>query len=479
MGILSALEPKEPLKFFEELCAIPHGSKNTKAISDYCVRFAEERGLDVIQDSYNNIIITKEATPGYEDEDAIIIQGHLDMVCEKVLGSDFDFETDGLVLETDEEWIWAKDTSLGGDDGIAVAMALAVLDSTELCHPKVEVVFTVDEEIGLIGAKDIDLSSLTGKKMINIDAEDDSQVLTSCAGGTFLEGSIPLTYIPYTGMEYVVEIKGLLGGHSGAEIHKERGNSNLLMGRILHALRNNIEISDVYGGNADNVIPGHTTAIIMFEEEKTKQVLSELQKVESEIKNEYLLSDSNVHVVLTKNGIKDGRIVEAQSKLILKNVLMNLPNGIQTMSSAIPGLVETSQNMGICKIENDTVIINYNVRSSKETAKRYLVDRTIAMIEMMGGSVEEKGDYPGWEYRVDSPLRDIVVKVYTNSFGKDPIIGAVHAGLECGLFGEKISDLDCVSIGPNLIDIHSYNEKMEVASVGRIWNLLTGVLKSK
>ena len=476
MKILAGYEPKEPLSFFEELCAIPHGSANTKAISDYCVKFAEDRQLACIQDADNNVIITKEATAGYEEKDTIIIQGHLDMVCEKVAGSDFDFMTDGLILEVNDGWISAQGTTLGGDDGIAIAIALAILDAKDIPHPKIEAVFTVDEETGLLGAKSIDLSSLTGHKLINIDAEDDSQIITSCAGATFLECHIPVEYVKAQGIEYIIELKGLLGGHSGAEIHKGRGSSNILMGRTLYYLKDFVEVSDVHGGNADNVIPNYTTAVVVVQKENETAMLEKLAQIEADMREEYVITDPGLCIVATAKGVTETEVVDAKGKVALLNALMNLPNGIQAMSSSIPGLVETSTNMGVFVIKDGVMTLNYNVRSSIESAKRYLADRTIAMVEALGGTVDEHGDYPGWAYRIDSSLRDTVVKVYTKINGKEPEVGAVHAGLECGLFTKKIDDLDCVSIGPNLIDIHSVNERMEIASVERTWKLVLGVL---
>ena len=476
MKVLAGYEPKEPLSFFEELCAIPHGSANTKAISDYCVKFAEDRKLACIQDADNNVIITKAATAGYEEKDTIIIQGHLDMVCEKVAGSDFDFMMDGLILEVNDGWISAQGTTLGGDDGIAIAIALAILDAKDIPHPKIEAVFTVDEETGLLGAKSIDLSSLTGHKLINIDAEDDSQIITSCAGATFLECHIPVEYVKTQGIEYIIELKGLLGGHSGAEIHKGRGSSNILMGRTLYYLKDFVEVSDVRGGNADNVIPNYTTAVVVVQKENETAMLEKLAQIEADMKEEYAITDPGLCIVANSKGDTEIEIMDAKGKVALLNALMNLPNGIQAMSSSIPGLVETSTNMGVFVIKDGVMTLNYNVRSSIESAKRYLADRTIAMVEALGGTVDEHGDYPGWAYRIDSSLRDTVVKVYTKINGKEPEVGAIHAGLECGLFTKKIDDLDCVSIGPNLIDIHSVNERMEIASVERIWKLILGVL---
>lgn len=476
---LSGLEPKEPLRYFEEISAIPHGSRNTKAISDYCVKFANDHGLEVIQDECNNIIITKEATTGYEEEEAIILQGHLDMVCEKTEDSDFDFLNDGLELETDGEWIWAKDTTLGGDDGIAIAMSLAVLGSDNISHPKIEAVFTVDEEIGLLGASAIDLSSLTGKKLINIDSENDSQILTSCAGGIFLEGNIPLEFKVNKEVEYIIEVKGLLGGHSGAEIHKERGNSNQIMGRILFAVSDYIAISDVHGGNAHNVIPSNTSAIVKVSSDNEERMNTQLQLVITEIKDELVLSDPEIYVKIKRNGVTDKKVISNKSQQILLNALMNIPNGVQKMSMAIPGLVETSLNMGVLLIANNKLVLKYNIRSSKESSKHYLGARIVEFIDLLGGETTVNGEYPGWEYRIESPLRESAMKVYKEIFGKEPEIAAIHAGLECGIFASKIQDLDCISIGPNMKEIHSFNERMQVESTERIWKLLLGILEEK
>lgn len=479
MEVLLGCEPQEVFSYFEKLCEIPHGSGNTKAISDYCVEFAQDRGLTVIQDPINNIIIIKEATLGYEKEETIILQGHLDMVCEKREDSTFDLKKDGLVLETDNQWIWAKDTTLGGDDGIAIAMILAILDSQIIPHPRLEVIFTVDEEIGLIGATEIDLSMLRGKKLINIDGEDDNQIITSCAGGVLLEGRIPLNVQENQGMEYTIELKGLLGGHSGVDIHKERGNSNLLMGRILYALKDMIYIVDVDGGHAHNVIPNYTKANILLSSNNEEVFESAIQRIELELRTEYQLSEGGLCISAKKGKKIVSQTITEESKILLLNALMNLPNGIQTMSAAIPGLVETSLNLGVCKIENNHLYLTYNIRSSKESAKGYLVKRASYMIQLLGGTCQENGVYPGWEYKKDSELRDTMVDVYQKLFGEAPRIEAIHAGLECGIIGSKIKDLDGVSIGPNLENVHSVYERLEIKSVEKIWKLLKAILALK
>lgn len=479
MGILSGCEPKEALEFFEELCAIPHGSGNTKAISDYCVKFANDRGLTVIQDEINNIIITKEATKGYENKDTIILQGHLDMVCVKTPESDFDFQTDGLMLEYDGQWLSAKNTSLGGDDGIAIAMILAILNSSTIQHPPIEAIFTIDEEIGLVGAQAIDLAMLKGKKLINIDSEDDTQILTSCAGGLSINTNIPISYHKTSGLLYEIKIHGLLGGHSGAEIHKQRGNANVLMGRVLNSLGDKIQLINIYGGTAHNVIPRLSSAEILINADYEDVFLTSLAQIESEIQDEYAIADSGFQISTTRSNEVERQVLDSIGTLSVINALINLPNGIQTMSTSIEGLVETSANLAVCHMSDHSFHIEFSLRSSKETAKHYLADRIISMIRFMGGNSEIIGEYPAWEYKEESQLRESVVKVYTKIFDKEPIVAAIHAGLECGLFSKKIPGIDCISIGPNLEDIHSVNERMEIASVEKIWKLLIGVLEMK
>ncbi len=479
MSILENYEPKVALKFFEEICAIPHGSRNTKEISDYCVKFAKDRNLNVQQDEINNVIITKEATPGYEEAEAIIIQGHMDMVCEKTDDSDFDFITDGLNLETDGTYLWAKNTTLGGDDGVALAIAMAILDADNIPHPKLEVVFTVDEEIGLIGAQAIDLSNLTGKMLINIDSTSDEEILTSCAGGTFLDGFIPVTRETELGTIYELELKGLQGGHSGTQIHLERGNSNVLLGRLLNSVKENSSIISVSGGNAANVIPNLSKATVLVSGAETEDFKKNLANAFDALKQELSLAEPNIALLSQSDETSEQQVLTEDSQRLLIHLLMNIPNGIDHMSVAIPGLVETSSNMGVFILTENQIELKYSIRSSVESAKQFLANRVSTFIEILGGRVEENGGYPGWAYRMDSPLRERAIEVYQTLFGSEPKIGAIHAGLECGLFAAKINDLDCISIGPNLQYIHSVNEKLEINSLNKIWTLVLGILAKK
>lgn len=481
MSVLEQYEPKEPLRYFEKLCSIPHGSRNTKKISDYCMEFAKERGLEAFQDKMNNVIIIKEATEGYENTDPIIIQGHLDMVCEKTQESTVDFEKDGLELETDGKYLWAKGTTLGGDDGIAVAYALAILDSKDIVHPRIEAVFTVDEEIGLLGAQGVDLSPLKGKRLLNIDSEQEGTVLTSCAGGLTLESSIPLEREEQSGVEYEIVLTGMVGGHSGAEIDKGQGNSNVLMGRILHMVSTQMQVGvlSAEGGSKDNAIPRHTAATVLVADEDSTKLEEYLSDLSDELQKEYTPADAGMHIEFRKVGEATKLVLTEHSAQVVYNALMNLPNGIQTMSKDIPGLVETSLNMGVMRLKEETLEMTQSIRSSKESAKKYLTQRCKAMIDLLGGTSVEQGNYPGWAYKADSKLRELFVKVYTEQYGEPPKVEAIHAGLECGLFSDKIEDLDCISIGPNIYDIHTYEERLDLESTKRTWDVILGILAEK
>lgn len=481
MSILEQYEPKEALHYFEELAAIPHGSGNVKAISDYCVAFGKKHGLEVYQDEMYNVVMAKAATPGYEDVDPIIIQGHMDMVCEKTLDSNIDFLTDGLELQTDGEWLWANGTTLGGDDGIAIAFALAILASDTLKHPRVETIFTVDEEIGLLGAAGIDLSMLKGKKMINIDSEEEGIITVSCAGGVSLLGTIPMEFEEAAGVSVDVTVTGLLGGHSGVEIHKEHGNSNQIMGRVLYEVAKEVPFQVVImaGGSKDNAIPRHTTATVLVQSEDVVAFETAVERQSQILSQEYASCDPGVKAISEKKESCTKKALTEASQKVLLNTLMNIPNGVQHWSMDIPGLVETSLNMGIMKLEEGALRMSFAVRSSKATALSYLTDRIGAMIELAGGSYTLNGAYPGWEYKKDSELRETVIRAYEELYGEKPRVEAVHAGLECGLLSDKIEGLDAVSIGPDMKDVHTYTERLNIPSTKRTWDLVVKVIAAK
>ena len=481
MGILSNLEPKAVFHYFEEICNIPHGSSNTKAISDYCVAFAKEHGLRYIQDETNNVIIFKNGTSGYENSAPVILQGHLDMVCEKEADCDIDFLKEGIRLQLNDNIITADGTTLGGDDGIAIAYTLAILASDDIPHPPIEAVFTVDEEIGMLGASALDPSPLKSRIMFNIDSEEEGYLLTSCAGGICTIANLPITRKKRTGIKATLTVTGLLGGHSGVEIDKGRANACMLLGRTLYQLQKGIAFNliSVNGGLKDNAIPREAVAEILVETSRDVDKLTACVAALNTIySNEYALTDPSVLVQLeTDSKASSNQIMTEDSTNKVIASLVNLPNGIQRMSYDIEGLVQTSINLGILKTTASEVIFSFALRSSVETEKAELVSRITSLIEIFGGTVKCAGNYPAWEYRKDSPLRDLMVEVFEEQYGKKPVIQAIHAGLECGLFCGMLPGLDCISYGPDMKDIHTPQESMDVNSVLRTWNFTLEVLK--
>ena len=478
MSKLSELQPKAVYQYFEEISGIPHGSRNTKGISDYCVAFAKTHGLKYIQDSDNNIIIFKNGTAGYENSKPVIMQGHLDMVCEKTPESTIDFTKDGLELIVEEDYLYADGTSLGADDGIAVAYILAILASDDIPHPPLEAVLTVDEEIGLLGAASIDLSMLKGKKLLNIDSEEEGVLLTSCAGGATVEIAVPIEYSETELLKYEVLIHGLKGGHSGIKIDKCRANSNILMGRLLHGLSKEIcfSMNGLEGGFKDNVIPNETKVNLYIQHGAEKQLEMYLQAFESMIRNEYKTSDANIQVDYKSCGLQKDMVLDGVSQTAAIYLLMNVPNGIQSMCADVPGLVESSLNLGILKT-TDKFSASFSVRSSVASLKEVIIDKLALLAEFFDGCINRSGDYPEWEYKKDSDLRDVMVEVYRDQYGEDPKIEAVHAGLECGMISGKIQGLDCISFGPNIYDIHTTKERLSISSALRTWEYILEVLK--
>ena len=479
MMLSEELYPQRVFYYFEQIAAIPHGSRNTKAISDYLVDFAKEHNLVWYQDENNNVVIVKEASAGYEAAEPIIIQGHMDMVCEKEKGVDIDFEKDGLKLYIDGDFLKAEGTTLGGDDGIAVAYALALLDSQEIAHPKLEVVITVDEEIGMLGAEAIDLSMLTGHTMLNIDSDVEGSFLTGCAGGMAVNVTLPIKRVMQSGEKVALTITGLEGGHSGSEIDKEHGNANILMGRLLRALfeETPFGIISLAGGLKDNAIPRECVTELLVPQENVNLVKEIADKLDIELKKEFMTADPSVCIEFEDLGKKEESILDFGSVSRVIFYLRSVPNGVQHMSQVMHGLVETSLNLGIMELKEDALHTVTSIRSSVGTRKADLLDRVTAIVELLGGEVEVEGDYPAWEYKQDSSLRPQIAKVYKQLYGKDPVFETIHAGLECGLLSEKIKNLDCVSFGPDNFDIHTPKERLSISSTGRVWDFIVEFLR--
>ncbi len=474
------MEPERVFYYFEEISRIPRGSGNTKAVSDYCVQFAKNQGLRYIQDDSNNVIIFKDGTAGRQKEEPVILQGHLDMVCEKNMDCDHDFTKDGIKLIVDGDIIRADRTTLGGDDGIAVAYAMAILESKELSHPPIEVIFTTDEEIGLLGAGALDASVLKGRRMLNIDSEEEGILLTSCAGGVSCNCRIPMKYTEVTAMNIMeVTITGLLGGHSGTEIHKGRCNANKLMGRLLFTLAQAMpyELAELSGGLQDNAIPRESKAVLVFEKEYADQIKMEINQFVSVIRSELGSKEPDFRIDMSEPIQQDtATVLTPSSKQMAIFMLMQVPNGVQEMSGEIEGLVETSLNLGIMRL-SDELELRFAVRSSIGSAKEALRDKLAYLAEFLGGECLASGSYPAWEFKRDSQFRETCIEAYRQVYGKDPEIMALHAGLECGVLADKIQGFDAISMGPDIFDIHTPQEHMSISSVQRTWNYICKILE--
>lgn len=480
MRILENLEPQNVFYYFEEICKIPHGSGNTRQISDYLKAFAGEHGLYCRQDELNNIIMIKEASKGYEDHAPVLLQGHMDMVAVKDADCTLDMTKDGLQLEILGDRLSAKGTSLGGDDGIAVAFGLALLAGEEYLHPKIELILTVDEEVGMEGAAGLTVDDLTAKRMINLDQEEEKMFIVGCAGGARIDIRKKTETEQVNGMLCKLKISGLQGGHSGQEINKERGNAICLMGRLLAALQEKtpIYLKEVNGGTADNAIPNEVCAEIVVTE-WTEDIAAFMEEKFCGLKAEFAGKEDGLKCEL-QVGAEDALIEVCNRKdseqwIHLLNVI---PHGVIANSVKMKGLVETSLNPGILNVSAVEGMVSTSVRSSNAAAKEALINQLKSLAALCDATVGIRGDYPGWDYDPDSPLREKMVTIYEEMYGVKPQIEAIHAGLECGIFQSKIPGLDCVSIGPDMQDIHTTRETLSIPSVQRVWKFLLKVLES-
>lgn len=474
---LQGLEPESVFRYFEEICAIPHGSRNTKAISDYLVSFAKAHGLRYRQDESNNVVIFAPGTCGLEDHESVILQGHMDMVCEKDAGCPLDMAVDGLDVAHDGCCIFAKGTTLGGDDGIAVAYALAILDDNTIAHPPLEVIVTVDEEIGMLGAAAMDLADVKGRTMLNLDSEDEGIFTVSCAGGATCTVSLNAERKAVYGPCVRLSVEGLRGGHSGAEIHKNRANANKVMGDFLGRIQKLMPLclTSFSGGSKDNAIPRACQATVVamgIGLERINDIAAQLQQ---EVRETYDEPEALVQA-FDVDALGGNALTTAATADVI-SLLCAAPNGVQAYCPDMPELVQTSLNLGIAKL-GDRFTATFSVRSSVNAEKEGLITKLKELADFYNGTYSQSGTYPAWEFKKDSRLRDVMVPIYTRMFGKEPKVLAIHAGLECGLLGDKLPGLDCVSIGPQMHDIHTSREKLEIASTKRTWDFLLEVLKA-
>ncbi len=474
---LAGLEPAAVFGYFEEICAIPHGSRNTKMISDYLVDFAKAHDLKYMQDADNNVILFGEGTCGMEDHAPVILQGHMDMVCEKDADCPIDMATEGLDVTHDGKVVFAKGTTLGADNGIAVALAMAILADKSIPHPPLEVIVTTDEEIGLLGAASVDLSGLKGRTMINLDSEGEGIFTVSCAGGCTVNLSLPVERHAVYGPCIRLVVEGLQGGHSGADIHLNRGNANKIMGEFMSRIQKIMPLclTSLVGGAKDNAIPRSCQANLVAMGIHLERINTIAEELQAEVRAQY--NEPDVTIQAFDVDAMGGNSLSTASTAKIISLLCSAPNGVQSWSKDIEGLVQTSLNLGVIKL-GDRFHATLSVRSSVNEEKAELLDQLKKLAELFEASYSQQGAYPAWEYKKESNLREVMVHTYRSMFGREPRVEALHAGLECGLFSEKLPGLDCVSIGPQMHDIHTSRERLEIASTERTWNFLLEVLKN-
>lgn len=483
--ILAGLKPEGVFRHFEALTQIPRESGNEKAVSDYLVAFGERLGLEVIQEECLNVIIKKKGTVGYENAPHVILQGHMDMVCVKKDEIEFDFAKDAIPLVVEGDFVKTDGTTLGADNGIALAMAMAVLESEVLAHPPLTALFTVAEETGMDGVIGLKPENISGDILINIDSEEEGTLLASCAGGVNTIVSLPIERMN-TSIEssYLLKIKGLKGGHSGMEINQNRANAIKLLGRVIEMLPMHfgVELLSVSGGDKMNAIAKYAELQIGVTDAEIlnfDKVKSLLNRIESIFKTEFETSDPGLELTIEPVELPTGkRVLSRNSVANLRSILRLIPYGVQTMSANIPGLVESSNNIGVLTMHENHIEFSSAVRSSVKTLKDEINTRIQTICELTGAEMKLVSDYPEWPYKVDSPIRDIMADTWKNLYDTNIKVDAIHAGLECGLLKEKVGDIDMVSLGPNLYDVHTPMEKMSIGSVERVYNFLLEVLKA-
>ncbi len=476
-NVLREFEPKEVFGYFEQICGIPHGSGNIRAISDWLAAWAEEKGLRYVQEPCGNVIIYADATPGYESEPAIALQGHMDMVAVKDPDCAIDMEHEGLSLFVEDGLIGARGTTLGGDDGIAIAYGMVALSDPSVSHPALTLVATVNEETGMDGAIEMDPSLLTARRLINLDSEEEGIFIAGCAGGLTLRLRMPLKREQSgdCGARFEICLEGLQGGHSGTEIAKNRSNAILLMARVVRDLKNQgVCLVSVNGGTKDNAIPNAATAVVAVPDGRKPDVTA----ITKELKNALAGKEDGLTIRLSEAAGETPGVLTSESEEKLLNLLTLLPFGPAAMST-LPELVETSDNVGIIRMDEKQAEIAVSVRSLIESEKKRLCEQICLLAKLCGAEVSRNSEYPGWQYRAKSAIRDKAVAAYRELYAVEPKVETIHAGLECGLLIDKIPDLDAISMGPLMYDVHTTKERLSVDSVQRTWELLKRILAKK
>lgn len=496
--MLEKYQPQKVFHYFEQICRIPHPSYHCEAISNYLMDFAKAHGLEAYQDQFYNVIIIKEASAGKEELEPIMIQGHMDMVTVKDDGIRIDMQKEGLQLAIDGDYIYAKGTSLGGDDGIAIAYGLALLDDETLSMPRIELVVTTEEEVGMEGATGIDLSVCRANRMLNLDSEDEGEFVVACAGGMRVHADMEAgekLQLTENELLYCIEVGGLAGGHSGTEIIRHSANACKVIGSVLHglwAMDCPFMMMDLEGGTKDNAIPIYAKALIAVSKERKDQIKANIDKLHEDFRKQYGATDPDGYVKCSEVGPADRNDMQSCLQNTKKEILLfskertrqiidflcEVPNGVQSMCTEMPELPQTSLNLGIMKGEANGIHFDFSLRSSVSAEKKELCDKVCEIIDKYEGTYELGGDYPAWEYKADSALREHLVRVYEKQYGKLPEVLSIHAGLECGILASKKPGLDCVSVGPDILDIHTTRERLSISSVQRVWKFLVEALET-
>lgn len=484
MAVLKGLEPTKVFDFFEEITKIPHGSYDEKAISDFVSATAKKAGLKCKRDEHYNCIVTKPASEGYEDEPPMILQGHLDMVCEKKHGVSHDFKKDPLKLRCNDKYIWAEGTTLGADDGIAVAYMLAIMTSKKLSHPKLYMIFTVSEETGMEGVKSIDLSKVKASRMLNIDSDEEDKIIVGCAGGNTSRVTLPIDRVKEKGYKCVITVTGLLGGHSGSEIHLGRANANKLMGRVLNYLRSEgvaFYISDIRGGTKHNVIPSEASMELLVKKKSIELFEEAMEGLATRFHAEFSSSDPSLSLTYEldkKNKTTENVLNETSAKSAM-TLLNMVKDGVISYSGDIEGVVETSSNMAIVSMSKKELKIDFSIRSLESHSRASAIYSIKNICEVLNAEIATLDEYPEWKVVKNSDFQKKASAIYRDCFGREPEITAIHAGLECAVFGKKIKDMDAISIGPEMMDIHTPSERLSIESVRRVWVYIKKILGTK
>lgn len=476
---ITGYKPEKLFHFFEDVCAIPRGSGHEKEISDFLVKFAEDRGLWVYQDDSYNVIIKKEGSEGAKDKDPVMLQGHIDMVCDKRAGVEHDFEKDGIDLVLKDGVLSANGTTLGADNGVAIALMMMVLDDDDIKHPPVECVFTTEEEIGLNGAQALDKSRITARTMINMDSEEEGVATISCAGGLRVQLTRKVERINAEGTIVQVKIEGLLGGHSGTDIDKERQNANILMARMVERIMNNTDgkLVSFAGGTKDNAITRECEASLIYadktEAENAEKLAAELAEIYTD---EISAFEPDFACEISVEENQSAAALRDEDAKAFIGAIRLAPNGVYRRNIKMDGFVVVSSNMGVTRADQDELVIVISPRSSVASLQEDSKARFALLAETFGFEISYSGQYPGWDYKEDSKIREVFLESYRELFGKELRLEALHAGLECGLFSEAIPGLDAIAVGPTLYDVHTPDEHVPLDSFERFYELLKHVL---